>query len=95
MESLIWPELTVCIVLLLGQSNEPATQPRSKKPTTVEQELIDDAKARASAYAKRNCQLWATYISRDFRFIDQSGHTFTRDQEIKECQSGRRNASER
>jgi Domain of unknown function (DUF3471)/Domain of unknown function (DUF4440) len=86
MELLIWPELTVCIVLLLGQSNEPATQPRYKKPTTVEQELIDDAKARASAYAKGNCQLWATYVSPDFTFIDQSGQTFTLAQEMKECQ---------
>jgi hypothetical protein len=43
MESLKWLELTVCMVLLLGQSHEPAPQPHSKKPTTVEQELIDDS----------------------------------------------------
>jgi hypothetical protein len=74
--------------LLFCQSHEPTPQPRSKKSSTVEQELIEAAKARASAYAKGNCQLWATYVSPDFRFIDQSGQTFTRDQEIKECQPG-------
>jgi transposase len=28
-------------------------------------------------YAKGNCRLWASYISPDFRFIDQSSHIFT------------------
>lgn len=57
------------------------------KPTSkVEEKLVADIRARAYAYAAGECQSWATYVSSDFRFIDQAGQIFTRDQEIKECQ---------
>ncbi len=57
------------------------------KPTSkVEDKLTADIRARARAYAAGECRTWATYVSGDFRFIDQAGQIFTRDQEIKECQ---------
>jgi Domain of unknown function (DUF3471)/Domain of unknown function (DUF4440) len=57
----------------------------SRSPGT-EQELIQVAQARQLAYARGDCRAWAGYVSDDFRFIDQAGHSFTRDQEMRECQ---------
>ena len=57
----------------------------SRSPDT-EQELIQVAQARQLAYARGDCRAWAGYVSDDFRFIDQAGHSFTRDQEMRECQ---------
>ncbi len=64
-----------------SNSSASAAKPNSR----VEEKLISDIQARARAYAAGDCQSWATYVSSDFRFIDQAGQIFTRNQEIKEC----------
>jgi hypothetical protein len=60
--------------------------PAESRLSGTEQELIQAAQARQRAYAHGDCAGWALYVSDDFRFIDQAGHSFTRDQEMKECQ---------
>ena len=60
--------------------------PAESRLSGTEQELIQAAQARQRAYAHGDCAGWAVYVSDDFRFIDQAGHSFTRDQEMKECQ---------
>ena len=60
--------------------------PAESRLSGTEQELIQVAQARQRAYADGDCRAWAVYVSDDFRFIDQAGHSFTRDQEMRECQ---------
>jgi len=55
----------------------------------VEAELVAAAKARADAYARGDCSAWAQFVSPEFRFIDQSGHATTREQQEKECEPGK------
>lgn len=65
-----------------GTHSGPSQSPSSG----TEGALIEAARARQQAYARGDCLDWAAYVSADFHFIDQAGHSFTRDQEMKECQ---------
>ena len=78
--------LLTLMVFRLPQQTENSHAISAKPISEVEEKLIADIRARAHAYAAGECQSWATYVSSDFRFIDQAGQIFTRDQEIKECQ---------
>lgn len=83
------PILALILALLafrLPQQTATSHAPPAKATSKVEETLIADIRARARAYAAGECRTWATYVSSDFRFIDQAGQIFTRDQEIKECQ---------
>jgi hypothetical protein len=60
--------------------------PAESRLSGTEQELVQVAQARQRAYADRDCRGWAVYVSDDFRFIDQAGHSFKRDQEMREYQ---------
>ena len=62
------------------------SEPALSRSSGTERELIEAARARHQAYAHHDCLDWASYVSADFHFIDQAGHSFTRDQEMKECQ---------
>ena len=50
------------------------------RSTGAQQELVEAAIARHEAYAHGDCVKWARYVSADFHFIDQAGHTTTRGQ---------------
>jgi hypothetical protein len=53
--------------------------PAESRLSGTEQELVQAAQARQRAYADGDCRGWAVYVSDDFRFIDQAGHSFTRE----------------
>jgi Domain of unknown function (DUF4440) len=63
--------------------------PAQSRSSGAGRALIEAARARQQAYARGDCLDWAAYVSPDFQFIDQAGHSFTRDQEMKECQPHR------
>ena len=62
------------------------SRPVHSRSSGTERGLIAAARARQQAYARGDCPVWAAYVSDDFHFIDQAGHSFTRDQEMRECQ---------
>jgi hypothetical protein len=62
--------------------------PAGSRSSGTERELIQVAQARQQAYAHGDCRGWAVYVSDDFRFIDQAGRYFTRDQEMREGMPG-------
>ena len=76
-------------LLLFVATNSPARThngPYESRSPGIERELTEAARARQQAYARGDCLNWAKYVSDDFHFIDQAGRSFTRDQEMKECQ---------
>jgi hypothetical protein len=79
----------IAFLLLMVATQLPAGAQSARagsRSSGTEQELIDAARARHQAYARGDCRGWALYVSDDFHTIDQAGHWFTRDQEMKECQ---------
>jgi len=62
------------------------SEPALSHSSSIERGLVEAARARHQAYAHGECLDWASYVSADFHFIDSAGHSFTRDQEMKECQ---------
>jgi hypothetical protein len=64
------------------------SEPALSHLSGTERGLVEAARARQQAYAHGECLDWASYVSADFHSIDTWGRSFTRDQEIKECQEG-------
>ena len=69
------------------------SEPALSHLSGTERGLVEAARARHQALAHGECLDWASYVSADFHFIDSWGHSFTRDQELKECQDNHPSSS--